>query len=203
MYDVDITEYSMTPLPEDPAWAPDLRHYRVLDRVLDQVPEPFVAGHVLGSVRVEPPIYLPYLEQRLETLGVSIAQDSVDDLDQLAAPGRVVVNCSGLGARELVGDDTMYPVRGQVVHVRNPGITDGFHIETEGQPLTYSLPRNDVVVLGGTRLIGDESVDPDDGTTTQIVDRTKVLDERLAGLEIVDVKVGLRPGRPTLRLERR
>lgn len=32
----------------------------------------------------------------------------------------VIVNCSGLGAMKLVPDQTMYPIRGQVVRVKAP-----------------------------------------------------------------------------------
>jgi D-amino-acid oxidase len=198
VYDIDITEYTKAPLEENPPWAADLRHYQILD----DVPGPFVAGHVLGSVRIEPPIYLPYLEQRLGSLDVSVVEESVSDLDDLAGPERVVVNCTGLGSRELIGDDTLYPVRGQVVHVRNSGIVDGYHLEIAGEPLTYSLPRNDVIVLGGTRLVGDENTDPRQVTTDEIMSRNRTLDQRLSEAEVVDVKVGLRPGRPRLRLER-
>jgi len=37
---------------------------------------------------------------------------------QVAAEGyNAVVNCTGLGARELVGDTSLQPVRGQVLRV--------------------------------------------------------------------------------------
>src|SRR3712207_6872420 len=41
---------------------------------------------------------------------------------ELAEEARVVVNCAGLGARELVGDGEMRPIRGQVLRVANPGL---------------------------------------------------------------------------------
>ena len=36
-------------------------------------------------------------------------------------PARSVVNATGLGARELVPDPVVYPVRGQVLRLSNPG----------------------------------------------------------------------------------
>ncbi|MBT8201269.1 MAG: FAD-binding oxidoreductase [Acidimicrobiia bacterium] len=200
VYPLDVTEYVDYPLDDaNPSWAQPLRSYRIL--TADEVPATFAAGHVLGTVRIEPPIYLPYLENRFETLGGVITEQDVTDLSDVARENRVVVNCTGLGARSLVGDTSMQPVRGQVVHVENPGITDGHHTQIEGGPFTYVLPRNEVVVLGGTRLVGEWSLVPDDETTKRIVEDARSLDPRLATSEIVKVAVGLRPGRPTVRVE--
>ncbi len=200
VYPLDVTEYVDYELNDpNPAWSLPLRSYRILSS--EEVPAPFVSGHVLGTVRIEPPIYLPYLESRFETLGGVITEQDVADLSDVTGDDRIVVNCSGLGARSLVADTSMEPVRGQVVHVENPGIADGHHTQIEGGPFTYVLPRNDVVVLGGTRLVGEWSLVPDDETTKRIVGEARALDPRLASSEIVKVAVGLRPGRPTVRVE--
>lgn len=34
-------------------------------------------------------------------------------------PTRVVINCAGLGARELTGDSTLHPVLGNMLHTNN------------------------------------------------------------------------------------
>ncbi len=200
VYEIDITEYTSQAPDPSPSWASVLRHFRTL--ASDEVPPSFAGGQLLGSIRMEPPLYLAYLERRFAELGGDIRLQHIDRLEAVAGPGRITVNCTGLGARELVGDSSMYPVRGQVVHVTNPGFDDGLLVETEGQPFTYILPRNEVVVLGGTRLVGEWSLEPDDVTTQRILDDARRLDPRLADADVVDVHVGLRPGRPRLRLER-
>ncbi len=200
VYPLEITEYLDYRLDEaSPAWAEQLRSYRVLAD--HEVAAPYISGHVLGTVRIEPPIYLAYLERRLASLGGTLNYREIDDLSLVAADNRVVVNCTGLGARTLVGDESVQPVRGQVVHVRNPGITDGYHTHITGGPFTYVLPRNEVVVLGGTRIVGEWSLEPDQETTERIVREATALDPRLSGSEIVRVAVGLRPGRPNVRVE--
>ena len=40
----------------------------------------------------------------------------------------VVVNCTGIGARSLVPDESLVPVRGQIVVAENPGISE-FYID--------------------------------------------------------------------------
>ncbi|MBD0739403.1 FAD-dependent oxidoreductase [Streptomyces sp. CBMA29] len=44
--------------------------------------------------------------------------------------GPVVVNCSGLGSRQLANDRDLRPIRGQHVIITNPGITDFFSEDT-------------------------------------------------------------------------
>ena len=60
----------------------------------------------------------------------------------------VVVNCSGLGARQLVGDSNVFPIRGQVYRVAAPWIKFGI---TEVTAKTYIYPNSDSVVVGGIR----------------------------------------------------
>ncbi len=64
----------------------------------------------------------------------------------------VVVNCTGIGARSLVPDESVVPVRGQVVVVENPGISEFYldHGADDTPDYVYAFPHGDVVILGGT-----------------------------------------------------
>ncbi len=64
--------------------------------------------------------HLPWLRERLLAAGGTVEDRAVTDLAEADAP--VVVNCTGLGARDLVPDPAVRPVRGQLVVVENPGI---------------------------------------------------------------------------------
>ena len=57
-------------------------------------------------------IYLPYLQRRFTDGGGQIVERAVSSLDEAFAQLPVVVNCAGLGARELVGDALLYAVAG-------------------------------------------------------------------------------------------
>ena len=70
------------------------------------------------------PRYLDYLERRLVAAGGEIAQHRVATLAEAAEVAPVVVNCTGLGAKELVGDVTVTPVFGQHVIMTNPGLDE-------------------------------------------------------------------------------
>jgi D-amino-acid oxidase len=111
------------------------------------------------------------------------------------------VNCCGVGARRLAGDDDVRPVRGQVAYVR-PRHKPRFMVDEHSpNALAYVLPRPDVTVLGGTAEEGDWHPEPRPETTEDILARTRRLDPRLADAELVGAGVGLRPARSEVRLE--
>ncbi len=113
----------------------------------------------------------------------------------------VVVNCTGLGARELVGDSTLYPVRGQIVRVSNPGLTVSVRDELHPGGRAYVHPRADDCILGGTLDEGQWDTTVDLAVGAAIVERCRDLVPALRDAHVLDHVVGLRPGRPTVRLE--
>jgi D-amino-acid oxidase len=122
----------------------------------------------------------------------------LDRLDD--APGDIVVNCTGLGARSLLPDPGVVPVRGQVVLVEQFGLSEW--LLDEGDELTYLIPRQETVVLGGTAQEGDDRLAPTSETAEAIVARCALLVPEAARARIVAHLVGLRPTRPSVRLER-
>jgi len=112
----------------------------------------------------------------------------------------LVVNCAGLGAGELSGDDSVTPVRGQHVIVDNPGLGE-FFIEAPFTPeWTAYWPYPDHVVLGGTQSSGETSTEPDLTAAERIL-RSIEIEPRLRHATVRGHQVGLRPSRPTVRLE--
>ena len=119
--------------------------------------------------------------------------------ERSAAP--VIVNCTGIGARELTPDPALYPVRGQVVVAANPGLTEFFVGEGADDEVSYIFPHGATVVLGGTHEPGAESLRPDPATAERILASCAAVDPRLAGAPVLGHRVGLRPVRPRVRLE--
>ena len=161
----------------------------------------FEAGHVFTAPVVAMPVYLKWLETRVLTLGGTIEARSVSNLETLLLEASLVVNCTGLAARELAKDDTLHPIRGQIVRVA-PGFADRF-VQAGGDrsPLTYIIPRPDCTVLGGTEDEGAWDLDVDPGTAESIVARCLALEPELKNAEVLSHAVGLRPGRSEVRLE--
>jgi D-amino-acid oxidase len=161
----------------------------------------FADAWTLAVPVVEMPVHLRWLAARLEEAGGTLTRASLAGLPPAGEGGGAdaVVNCSGIGSRLLAGDRDVTPVRGQVVRVERPGI-DRWWLHSEGP--TYVVPREHDVVVGGTSQVGDWSRTPDPATAASILERASALEPRLRGARVVSHKVGLRPARPAVRVER-
>lgn len=146
--------------------------------------------------------YLNWLAARLTGLGGTLRRQRVRSVAQVRADADVIVLATGIGARELPGDPTLIPVRGQVVRVRAPGVQRWVLDEGHPDGLVYVVPRIDDVVCGGVDEPGAESPDTDPDTARRIMARCSDTVGELVGAEVLDHAVGLRPYRPSVRLER-
>jgi len=183
----------------DPWWAEMVAQFRHADAAA--LPEGFRDGYVFRTARIDMPHYLRWLEQRVAALGGSIETAEVRDLGALARETPVVVNCTGLGARDLAADPGLFPIRGQMVRVACPEVAHCLLDENVPAGLTYVVPRRDEVLLGGTAQEGDWSLDPDPATEARILERCAALLPALRRAETIGRVVGLRPGRRQVRLE--
>ena len=178
-----------------PAWKDGIAAFRVLER--DEIPDGYVFGWEFRAPVIEMPLYMPWLKSKAERMGCKFRQGIVSDLSEV--PGDVVVNCVGLGARELCDDDEVVPARGQVIFVeQDPGVG---HFDQQPETLTYTIPRSDVTVLGGTAQIGDWGMELRPEDDELILDKVEALWPDLDRDLIVGGAVGLRPSRSEVRLE--
>ncbi|MFD0041905.1 FAD-dependent oxidoreductase [Streptomyces anulatus] len=142
------------------------------------------------------PVHLAWLERRLAAAGGAVERRVVAGFGEAAERSPVVVNCTGLGARELVPDAGVRPVRGQLVAVENPGIEEWY---TQADPAsaatTYFFPQPGRLVLGGTAEADDARTEPDPGTARAIVARCARVRPEIAGARVLGHRVGLRPAR--------
>jgi D-amino-acid oxidase len=168
----------------------------------DELPSGYASGYIAEEIPlIEMPIYLRWLTARLRSLGGEIVTRDVSSFDEAFSERNVVVNCTGLGARELANDESMQPIRGQVVRVAQVGLERYILDEQDLDEITYIYPRSSDIVLGGTREVGIDSTDLDAGTARAIMERCVKLEPRLENATIVSQAAGLRPGRPSVRLE--
>ena len=184
----------------DPWWADAIPGVRRCTE--DELPPGYCEGHAFVVPVVEMPVYLRYLRARFAAAGGTVERRLVSHPEELAGEAALVVNCAGLGARGLVGDGSMAPIRGQVLRVSNPGLDRFFLDEDDPEGVTYIVPRSEDCVLGGTADEGAWDTEPDPGTAAAILRRCSALEPRLADAEVLEHRVGLRPGRPEVRLER-
>jgi D-amino-acid oxidase len=141
-------------------------------------------------------------------MGCHFHWQAVASLDEAAAaPGRaadVLVNCCGLGAVQLLGDDQMTPVRGSLVLVRCEGVAHVYSDESmSGPALTYVVPKGGgVVACLGCAEPGVTSLDVEAAEAEALVRRCAELLPMLRGAPVLGSWAGLRPVRSRVRLEK-
>jgi D-amino-acid oxidase len=184
--------------PGLPPWVEQVPGYRSALSG-SQLPPGFVSGFAAELPFADMPAYLGWLARRVQALGGRIEQRVVRDLGEAGAD--VVVNCSGLGARQLAGDETVEPVWGQHVLVDAP-FADEFVFEGGASADGIGIvPHRRGVLLGGVRRPGRNLLLPDERIAAETIARAAVAIPELASAPVLGIEVGLRPGRPQVRLE--
>ena len=161
----------------------------------------FTSGYAITVPLTDTTIYLDYLAARLLRAGGTInGEVCFEKLEEVDRDFDLVINCAGIGARELVRDTDLEPHRGQVVIV--PRVEDlSCAIVCDDAPLMYAIPRTNDCVFGGTNdLSSDLAADP--ATTNRIIaECSRVLN--IERPNVLAARVGLRPFRKSgVRLER-
>jgi D-amino-acid oxidase len=184
---------------DDPPWSRYVDMYR--HATASELPSGYRHGIVFEAPVIEMSRYLPWLVEQLGRLGVEIVVRRLDSLAPALELAPTVVNSSGLGARELVGDAGVFPVRGQVVRRARSGVDRVMLDEHSPGGISYVIPRGDDVVLGGISEPHDEDLRERPEQTAEIIARCVALEPALAQASTLGVSVGLRPCRAVVRLE--
>lgn len=110
------------------------------------------AGFRVQVPFIDMTVYLPWLKAHAQALGIAFVQRGFTSLAELRSlPVDLVVNCSGLGARELVPDPFVRPMRGQLLHVENTlNLREAIAAADLLGGVTYIYPFRTHIVLGGT-----------------------------------------------------
>jgi len=189
-------EYFRAPQP-DPSWKDTVDDFR---RVSGDFPEDYVECFSFVTAVIEMPIYLGWLSSRYSSLGGETAQRKISDFLSLPANFEAVVNCTGLESRDLLGDNDLYPIRGQIIRVRSD--IKEMHLDQQHETLTYIVPRGNDMVLGGIAQDGNWNLEPTSEDRDFIFQKCSNIIPQLEDAEIIEDLVGLRPGRTSVRLEK-
>ncbi len=157
-----------------------------------------IDGYLMDTPMVAPPIYLRRLHEQFLADGGQLETRSVATLAELAGEASLLVNCSGVGARELAHDEAVYPLRGQTMLLEAAGIRVGY---MDNSAIDHIFPRADGVLIGGVKVKGDWNRQLDPQIAADILERCAKIEKRLANATVLSEFVGLRPGRDEVRLE--
>lgn len=130
---------------------------------------PFGANHVTwrSNMMFNIPSYLHHQLSTFIMLGGKLKVHEIKTLEDIdALPERCVVNCMGLGAKELFHDDELTPVSGQLACLI-PQSEVTYKLNTKGASI---IARKDGIYLGGNGLVGNWDTTPKREYTEKFVD---------------------------------
>jgi D-amino-acid oxidase len=198
---LELRQFTRTGEIPIPDWAKNLGAHRI-SGTPNKSASParaFTSGYALIVPLIDTTIYLDYLANRFRTAGGAIQPAHISKVDEVPRDFDVIINCAGIGARELIHDSELEPHRGQVAIMPKLDLAQG--VVCDDVPLMYAIPRAHDCVFGGTNSVSDNR-EPSAADTTAIVTECS----RVLGIEpppVIAVKVGLRPFRKSgVRLER-
>ena len=193
---IELRQFSRTGEIQIPDWAVPLGSSLIstaVEKSLTVNPVIFKAGFAVTVPLTDTTIYLDYLANRFLAAGGEInANMRFEKLEDVDRKFNLVINCAGIGARELVDDLDLEPHRGQVAIV--PKIDNlSCAVVCDDAPLMYAIPRLTDCVFGGTNEISD-NLDLDPTATSRIVaECSRVLN--IDKPPVLTERVGLRPFR--------
>ena len=119
------------------------------------------------TMLIEPPVYLNAVLRDFLLAGGRLVVRELPDLRAVAAlPHPIVVNCTGLGARTLFGDEELTPVKGQLTILLPQPEVDYITLSED----RYMFPRRDGILLGGTHERGVWTLEPNEEAKARILE---------------------------------
>lgn len=162
---------------------------------LKNFPLKYRHGIFYNSILADPRKYLKWLTDRIICNGGQLKNQTIKDLRDLEE-FCVIVNCSGLRAKELTEDPLLTPVRGQVIKVLAPWVTQFYYADS-----CYILPGTECVTLGGTKQLGDWNIQVSQHDRDYIWSTCMAVLPSLKDCKPIEDWVGLRPFRQPIRIE--
>ncbi len=123
-------------------------------------------GRLWKTWLIETPVFLRKLRAELSQRGVVFVQRRfTDSLEIEALKERIVVNCLGLGAKLVVWDPHLIPIRGELLHFKP--LPTSFILDHDHG---YVISRPDALILGGSYLEGVDDLTVCPATRNRILE---------------------------------
>jgi D-amino-acid oxidase len=182
---------------------PEWMNYLEALAISADVPQKYQAySHTVKIPVIDTKKYMPYLHGLFLSRGGKINIATIARIEDLLEEFNIVINCSGIGAKALANDNSVYPIRGQAISIATPNGLDRSMVRPN-DGLAHVIPRSNDCLIGGTADENNWNMEYDPEVEAEILARVKEIYPALVEqpITILARLVGLRPGRPTVRLE--
>jgi hypothetical protein len=128
------------------------------------------SGYAYSTLLVEPPIFLPKLLADLTTARVAMRSREFQSLSEVSSmTEKIIVNCTGLGSKDICRDRLVHAVKGQLVLLPPQPNLQYLFAGHHG----YLFPRRDSLVVGGSEEWDPVDDQPDMRICRQILANMK------------------------------
>jgi glycine/D-amino acid oxidase-like deaminating enzyme len=145
-----------------------IANFPPVNRMLSRAEHPFPLDSVrrYDTMYVETGRYLRQMTRDVQIAGGRIeVRKFATPADIAALPEALVFNCTGLGSRDLFGDQLLTPIRGQLA-ILEPQPEIGYAFTGQAG---YMFPRPDGILLGGTFELDQWDATPQPETIAAIL----------------------------------
>lgn len=184
----------------DTSWKERLPEEAVRKAKTEELPSGVKMAYIAEVPLAEPAQYLPHLFNRFVKNGGAFQERKIASLQELSALNDLVVNCTGLGARDLCNDQELKPMRGQILRCTKLNAISCVNSTNKGA-LSYIINRSTDSIIGGTDYINDWNKNVEERDTNLILQRLKASGLSNENPQILEAIVGLRPLRNEVRFE--
>jgi D-amino-acid oxidase len=132
-------------------------------------PFKFAHVHKTWTLRFQVPVFMQAMQDDFRIAGGKVVIKEFTKLEQIdALPESAVVNCMGLGTKQVFDDPELMPIRGQLTHlVPQANLDYSFSWRTK---LVNFNPRRDALTCGGSTLPNIWSMEPDKTEVDRVMD---------------------------------
>ena len=124
----------------------------------------------MQSLMIDPSFYLQRLKSDAHIAGAEFKLQQFSSLEEIVnLPQKTIINCTGLGAKQLFNDDKLLPVQGQLTLLLPQPEINYSYVAVDKNEFYYMFPRKGAIVLGGTSVKNAYSTEPNSALSEKMV----------------------------------
>jgi len=184
---------------EEPVWTKICTDFKRLNK--SDLHSNYVDGWSIKTITIQTDLCLNLMIDKFKNKGGIIIQRSVEHMSECFKEFNIVINCTGLGSRDLFNDRRVIPCRGQVLRIKPNGHKFTIFDEEGVNQMAYIIPRVDDIIIGGCAEYHEYNTAINEVQSQDILRRVSAVAPNFKEVTILETKVGLRPYRDEIRVE--